>query len=69
MITDQELLDKVVKLRDKTGKFSWFQIDGDAFDSGSNNLQYIYGTDNREDYKDFSSRAELNNHLDKLLEE
>lgn len=68
-ISDQELMDKVKAIRDKTGKFSWFQIDGDAFDSGMNKLQYVYGTENREDYKDFSSRTELVAHMDKLLEE
>ena len=67
-ISDQELMDKVKAIRDKTEEYTSFDIVGDAYESGANELRYIF-TSSKPVADVFSTREALIAHLDKLLEE
>ena len=69
-MTDQELMEKVKAIRDKTGKYTWFAIEGDAFISDENSISYEYGIKNKYNSytsESFPTREALVAHLDGIL--
>ena len=65
-MTDQELMEKVKAIRDKTGNYTWFAINGDAFRSGKTEIEYQYGSEHR--IESFPTREALMAHMNKILE-
>lgn len=69
-MTDQELMEKVKAIRDKTGKYTWFAIEGDAFISDENSISYEYGVKNKDNSytrESFPTREALVAHMDRIL--
>lgn len=69
-ITDQNIMAKIQSVRDKTGYTTGFTIDGDAYESGENELMYTF-YDSLGLYKKqrtFPTREDLVAHLDGILE-
>lgn len=64
-MTDQELMEKVQAIRDKTKLYTWVQISYDAFRSGKAQIEYQYGSEHN--IKSFPTREALVAHLDGIL--
>jgi hypothetical protein len=71
MQTDQEIMDKVQAIRDKTGHTISFGMEFQAYGSGFNDLMYHVwneGLDPYERLSEFPTREALVAHLNKVLE-
>jgi hypothetical protein len=67
MQIDQDIMEKVQAIRDKTGKYTSFDIVGDAYESGANELRYIF-TSSKSVADVFPTREALIAHMDGILE-
>lgn len=67
-MTDQELMEKVKAIRDKTGCYTWITINFDAFISKTENIEYQYSSNAQSMIDVFKTREALVAHLDGILE-
>jgi hypothetical protein len=65
-MTDQEIMEKVQAIRDKTGHYTAVTVEFNAYESGSNDMNYEFFLE-EEQTEEFPTREALIAHLDGIL--